>query len=36
VRSDVRIVIMQNTIHDIPLQRPEELAEIIVKAGAIP
>ena len=36
VRSDVRIVIMQNTMHDIPLQRPEELAEIIVKAGAIP
>jgi pimeloyl-ACP methyl ester carboxylesterase len=35
VRSDVRIVIMQNTMHDIPLQRPEELAEIIVKVGAI-
>jgi len=36
VRSDVRIVIMQNTMHDIPLQRPEELAELIVKVGAIP
>jgi lipase len=36
VRSDVRIVIMQNTMHDIPLQRPKELAEIIVKVGAIP
>ena len=36
VRSDVHIVIMQNTMHDIPLQRPEELAEIIVKVGAIP
>jgi nucleosome binding factor SPN SPT16 subunit len=35
VRSDVRIVIMQNTMHDIPLQRPKELAEIIVKVGAI-
>jgi pimeloyl-ACP methyl ester carboxylesterase len=35
VRSDVRIVILQNTMHDIPLQRPEELAELIVKVGAI-
>ena len=35
VRSDVRIVIMPNTMHDIPLQRPEELAELIVKVGAI-
>jgi len=34
VQSDVRIVMMQNTMHDIPLQRPEELAELIVKVGA--
>ena len=34
VRPDVRIVLMQNTMHDIPLQRPEELAELIVKIGA--
>jgi len=36
VRPDVRIVMMQNTIHDIPLQRPEERAELIVKVGANP
>jgi len=36
VRSDARIVIIQNTMHDIPLQRPEELAELIVKVGAKP
>ena len=36
VRPDVRLVIMQNAMHDIPLQRPEELAELIIKAGAIP
>ncbi len=34
VRPDARIVMMQNTMHDIPLQRPEELAELIVKVGA--
>jgi pimeloyl-ACP methyl ester carboxylesterase len=34
VRPDVRVVMMQNTMHDIPLQRPEELAELIVKVGA--
>jgi pimeloyl-ACP methyl ester carboxylesterase len=32
VRPDTSIVIMQNTIHDIPLQRPEELAEEIIKS----
>ena len=36
VQSDVRIVIMQNTMHDIPLQRPEELAELIVEVRATP
>ncbi|HYA99057.1 MAG TPA: alpha/beta hydrolase [Ktedonobacteraceae bacterium] len=36
VRPDARIVMMQNTMHDIPLQRPEELAELIVKEGAKP
>jgi hypothetical protein len=36
VRPDVRIVMMQNTMHDIPLQRPEELAELIVSVGAKP
>ena len=33
---DVCIVMMQNTMHDIPLQRPEELAELIVKVGVKP
>ena len=36
VRSDVRIVIMHNTMHDIPLQHPEELAEIIVNVEETP
>jgi pimeloyl-ACP methyl ester carboxylesterase len=36
VRPDTRIVMMQNTMHDIPLQRPEELAELIVTVGAKP
>jgi pimeloyl-ACP methyl ester carboxylesterase len=35
VRPDVRLVVMQNTIHDIPLQRPLELAELITEARAI-
>ncbi len=30
LRPDVHVVIMQNTMHDIPLQTPEELAELIV------
>ncbi len=36
VRPDTRIVMMQNTMHDIPLQRPAELAELIVTVGAKP
>jgi pimeloyl-ACP methyl ester carboxylesterase len=31
LRPDARIVIMPDTIHDIPLQRPEELAEEIIQ-----
>jgi pimeloyl-ACP methyl ester carboxylesterase len=31
LRPDARIVIMPNTIHDIPLQRPEELAAEIMQ-----
>ncbi|HEX9134132.1 MAG TPA: alpha/beta hydrolase [Ktedonobacteraceae bacterium] len=31
LRPDVRIVIMPDTIHDIPLQRPEELVEEIIQ-----
>ncbi len=31
LRPDIRVVRMQDTIHDIPLQRPEELAEEIVR-----
>jgi pimeloyl-ACP methyl ester carboxylesterase len=31
LRPDARIVIMPDTIHDIPLQRPEELAEEIIR-----
>jgi lipase len=30
VRPDVRLVVMENTMHDIPLQRPAELAKLIV------
>ena len=33
VRPDARLVMMQNTMHDIPLQRPEELSELIVTAN---
>lgn len=36
VRPDVRVMVMQKTMHDIPLQRPEELAELIIKAGTTP
>ena len=36
VRPDVRLVVMQNTMHDIPLQRPVELAALIAKAGSLP
>ena len=35
VRPDVRLVILQNTIHDIPLQRPAELAKLIVEVVAV-
>lgn len=31
VRPDARIVLMPNTMHDIPLQRPEELAKVIIQ-----
>ena len=31
LRPDARIVIMPDTIHDIPLQRPKELAEEIIQ-----
>jgi pimeloyl-ACP methyl ester carboxylesterase len=31
VRPDARIVLMPNTMHDIPLQRPEELAKEIMQ-----
>ncbi len=34
LRPDVRVVVMQNTMHDIPLQRPQELTELIVEVGA--
>ncbi len=30
LRPDIRVVKMPNTIHDIPLQRPEQLAEEIL------
>jgi pimeloyl-ACP methyl ester carboxylesterase len=36
MRPDVRLVVMQNTMHDIPLQRPVELAELIAELRAIP
>jgi hypothetical protein len=32
LRPDVHIVLMPNTIHDIPLQRPARLAEEIDNA----
>ncbi|MGZ3625272.1 MAG: alpha/beta fold hydrolase [Ktedonobacteraceae bacterium] len=35
VRPDVRLVVMQNTMHDIPLQRPEELANLIAEARSL-
>ena len=35
VRPDVRLIVMQNTMHDIPLQRPAELAKLIVEVGAV-
>ncbi len=31
IRPGIRVVRMQDTIHDIPLQRPEELAEELVR-----
>ena len=31
VRPDISLVVMQNTVHDIPLQRPVELAELIAE-----
>jgi len=33
LRPDIRIVRMPDTIHDIPLQRPAELAEEIARSG---
>ncbi len=30
LRPDIRVVKMPNTLHDIPLQRPEQLAEEIL------
>jgi lipase len=36
VRPDLRLMVMQNTMHDIPLQRPVELAEMIVEVSATP
>jgi pimeloyl-ACP methyl ester carboxylesterase len=33
LRPDIRVVRMPDTIHDIPLQRPSELAEEIVRAS---
>lgn len=34
IRPDVHVVRMPNTIHDIPLQRPERLAEEILRAAS--
>jgi pimeloyl-ACP methyl ester carboxylesterase len=34
VKPDVRLIVMQDTMHDIPLQRPAELAKLIVDVGA--
>ena len=36
VRPDVSLVVMQNTMHDIPLQRPEELAKLIAEVRSLP
>ena len=36
VRPDMRLLVMQDTMHDIPLQRPVELAELIVEVRATP
>lgn len=36
VRPDVSLVVMQNTMHDIPLQRPEELAKLIAEVRVLP
>lgn len=31
VRPDIRVVRMEDTIHDVPVQRPKELAEVIAE-----
>ena len=36
VRPDVSLVVMHNTMHDIPLQRPEELAKLIAEVRSLP
>jgi hypothetical protein len=33
IRPDVRVVRMADTIHDIPLQRPAQLVEEILRAA---
>jgi hypothetical protein len=34
LRTDIRVVRMSNTIHDIPLQRPIELVEEIIRSAS--
>jgi pimeloyl-ACP methyl ester carboxylesterase len=36
LRPNARIVIMPDTIHDIPLQHPEELSEEIIQRSVTP
>jgi len=34
VRPDIRVVRMEDTVHDVPVQRPKELAEVIADFAA--